>query len=267
MRPWQIRLSTDGRHPMFPREPERRQAVRVLVHTAGRETALFGIVDDHVHVVLYCDRPTVTWRARSLCRVLRGRSAVEIAPSHISAVNSRGHMATLVGYILNQTGHHGLPVHPALWTGSCFPDIIGARALPGLDLQLFRALPRLQPWEICQEVGLDLRDLQPMGLDEIRSLGAARILAASSAVLAVGPGLEHQDRSCHLVRALVAQTGLAANLSVSEMGWVLGCTIRHVSRLDLAPISEPQLRCVRVRLALEEAVARQQARQGLLKAG
>ncbi len=267
MLPWQIRLSTDDRHPMFPREPERREAVRVLAHTAGRETALFGIVDDHIHVVLYCERPMVTWRARSLCRVMRNRAVVELAPSYISPVKSRRHMATLVGYILNQPRHHGLAVHPALWTGSCFPDRIGARALPGLDLQLCRALPRLQTREICREVGLELGDLRPLDLDEVRSLGAARILSASSAVLAVGPGLERGDRSCHLVRALTAQTGLAANLPVSELGWVLGCTRRHVSRLDLAPIAELQLRCVRVRLALEEAVSRQQARQGMSVAG
>jgi hypothetical protein len=255
MRPWQIRLSSDDRHPLFPDEHRLRAGVRVLAHTVGRECVLFCIVDDHVHVVLYCEREVVTWRARSLCRVLRARAAVPVSPSWIKPVGSRAHLHTLVGYILDQTGHHGLPVHPALWSGSCFPDLVGARCLPGLELQLQHALPRLQPWEICKPVGLRPSDLEPLKDEDLRSLGAARILAASSAVLGAGPGMDERTRSRFLVHAMTAQAGQAAGLAREELAWALQCSGRHVLRLESAEISETLLRSVRVRLALEEAVA------------
>jgi REP element-mobilizing transposase RayT len=267
MQPWQVRLSSDGRHPLFPDEADLRDAVRVLVHTAGREIALFCIVDDHVHVVLYCEREVVTWRARSLCRVIRARAATPVSPSFISPVKSRAHMLTLVGYILDQTGHHGLQVHPALWSGSCFPDLIGARQLPGLVLQLTRALPRLQPWEICSKVGLKERDLQPLCDEEVRTLGAARILSASTAVLGVGPRLDVPDRRRFLAWAMTAQTAGEAGLANAELGWLLRCTDRHVLRLMDVEISDSLLHSVRVRLALEEAVAAQQAQRALRRTG
>lgn len=267
MRPWQIRLSSDGRHPLFPTEASLRQAVRVLVHTAGRELVLFCIVDDHLHAVLRCERPVVTWRARSLCRVIRARAAVPVAPSWISAVESRSHMQNLVGYILDQTSHHGLPVHPALWSGSCFPDLIGARCLPGLDLQLQRALPRLQTWEICKAVGLQERDLAPLDHEEVRALGAARILAASSAVLGVGPGVAGQRRDLFVARALTAQVCGEVGLSREDLGWVLDRSRRQILRLEEAPIPETLLLGVRRRLALEQAVERKQAEQTARRTG
>jgi REP element-mobilizing transposase RayT len=256
MRRWQIRLSTDGRHPMFPSEQALREAVRSVAFTAGREIVLFCIVDDHLHVVLFCERQVVTWRARSLCRVVRGRSPALISPSYISPVRSRQHMENLVGYLLNQTAHHGLPGHPALWTGSCFADLVGARVLPGLDLQIARALPRLQLQKICAAVGLNEGDVQPLELDAVRALGVSRIQAAASAVLAVGPEPKPRARGRFLVRSITAQLGRDCGTTREETGWVLDCTRRHVLRLEEAPIGEGLLRATRTRLALEEAVAR-----------
>ncbi len=261
MQPWQIRLSSDGRHPMFPTEPQLRGAVRVLAHTLGREAALFSIVDDHIHVVLHCERGMVTWRARSLCRVMRARAVTLIAPSYISPVQSRSHMQRLVGYTLNQTRHHDLPAHPALWTGSCFADLVGARALPGLEPKLAQALPRMKRWTLCKAVGLREQDLVPLEPGELRTLGAARILSAAAAVLAVGPNLEEAGRQRFLVRVLTAQVGASANVPREELAWVLGCTRRHIQRLEQAPIQETLLQMVCVRLAIEQAVARQQMQQ------
>lgn len=258
MQPWQIVLSTTDRHPMFRSESDLRSAVRVLAHTLGREAALFCIVDDHAHVVLDCERPVVTWRARSLCRVMRARAATTIAPSYISPVKSRSHMRTLVGYVLDQTKHHQLPVHPALWTGSCFMDLVGARALPGLEPRLHRVLPRLTVGEVCEAVGLSEQDLTPLDRDELHALGAARLRSAASAVLAVGPKLDQAGRQRFHVRALTTQVGVEAGLPPSELSWVLGCTRRHILRLRQTPIPEPLVRMVGVRLAIEQAVAREQ---------
>jgi hypothetical protein len=44
-----------------------------------------------------------------------------------------------VTYLLKQPVKHGLDVHPALWTGSCFLDLIGARLIPGFSTAPLRA--------------------------------------------------------------------------------------------------------------------------------
>ncbi len=266
MHPWHVRLATDGRHPMFPTEQALREAVRILVHTAGRDLALFCIVDDHIHAVLWCPREVLTWRTRSLCRVMRHRSAAPITPSWFTPVRSRQHLSNLVAYLLCQTGHHGLPGHPALWSGSCFQDLVGARVLRGHDSQLPTALPRLQRWEICRAVGLAEQDVQPLEIDRVRSLGAARILSASSAALGVGPDLEPRSRARFLVRVLTVRTGREAGLAREELSWVLGCSNRNIHRLEDVEIAEHLLRAVRIRLTLEQAVAAEQARKAARRA-
>ncbi len=42
-------------------------------------------------------------------------------------------MSNVFGYLLRQPSHHDLQVHPALWTGSCFLDLVGACG--GVDRQ------------------------------------------------------------------------------------------------------------------------------------
>ena len=69
----------------------------------------------------------------SLALGLQPLAAAPMAPAHVSPVNDRGHLASLVRYVLDQTTHHELQnvAHPALWRGSSFADIVGARIRPG----------------------------------------------------------------------------------------------------------------------------------------
>jgi REP element-mobilizing transposase RayT len=137
---WHLTYASDGRNPLFPDEVACRKAVRVLGRVAGTSTVLFSIVDDHLHLVLWCDRQRRGRLARALVQALRQVAPVPVESARVRAVENRSHMKWLVDYVLSQTIHHGIPSHPALWSGSCFPDLIGARQVPGLDLQLRRAL-------------------------------------------------------------------------------------------------------------------------------
>lgn len=107
---------------------------------------LFCIVDDHLHVVLLCEAQQAGVLSRELLLALRPLTGPNLAPAFVRPVEGRGHLEWLVRYVLEQPTKHGLPGHPALWPGSCFPDLVGARRLPGLSLRLrlSEALPRFR---------------------------------------------------------------------------------------------------------------------------
>ncbi len=260
MRAWHLRLSSDGRHPMFPSEQRLRAAVRALARTAGGELALFCIVDDHVHVVLFCERKVAGHRARGLSRVLGAMAAVPLEPAFIKPVETRRHMEWLLRYVLDQPDHHGLAQQPALWTGSCFADIVGARALPGLQLRLHDALPRFQLWQACKVVGLDQHQLAPLPLVQVRALGAPRALQAATAALAVGPDLTGTTAAEVAARSLAVHLATQADIPPGEQCWALQRTSRQLRRLRASPPDPQLLLTARRHLALEEAAGSPAAR-------
>ena len=132
---WHLRLSSDGRHPLFPSEQERRAAVRVIVARAGLWLVVFGIVDDHVHLILVSDRKRAAKVARAVKLGLRSISVMPFEPPYLELVKTRPHLLRLAAYVIEQPRKHGLDVHPALWSGSCFADIVGARHIEGLGLR------------------------------------------------------------------------------------------------------------------------------------
>ncbi len=144
MRPWQIVINSVDRNPLFPSEALLRLAVRTLVAVVGPWSALFCIVDDHAHVVVCCYDGEAPRLADALHRALQRLSAVPLSPPFLGAVRGRAHMESLLGYVPAQTSHHGIPVHPALWTGSCFVDLVGARLLPGFGNCIMQLLPRFR---------------------------------------------------------------------------------------------------------------------------
>ena len=68
---WHLTVASDGRTPLFPDEARRRAAVRTLARVAGQELVLFSVVDDHVHLVVTCDRSRVGWLGRAVVLGLR----------------------------------------------------------------------------------------------------------------------------------------------------------------------------------------------------
>jgi hypothetical protein len=151
---WHLRFSSAGRHPLFPEEGTRRAAVRTLAGHAGRWLVTFGMADDHLHVVVACSRERAGKLSRAIVLGLRPLSGMRFEPSFIKPVESRAHLQRLVSYTIEQPAKHGLATPPALWSGSCFPDIVGARIIDSMRLRLCDVLPRYRPRDAWRAAGL-----------------------------------------------------------------------------------------------------------------
>lgn len=254
MRSFHLTLAAVGRHVLFPAEAARRAAVRALGRVAGEWLTLFSLVDDHVHVVLFCEEERVGRLARAILLALRPLAAVALEPAFVRPVRDRGHLEWLVGYVLTQPSHHGLAEHPALTTGSCYRDLVGARLVPGLTLRVGQALPRFGLREACRHVGLPEVELCPLTLEGLRAAGATRLVGAASAALSVGPDLTTNEPLVVEARRASVQLANAAGIHLAEVAHALGLTVGSVRRLSDRDAPEPILRAIRLELALEAAV-------------
>jgi len=252
---WHLTYATDGRHPIAADEEERRAAVRALGRCAGAETVLFCVVDDHLHLVLHASKQRAGRLAQALLVSLRALSTQRVDPAHIRPVETRSHLRSLVPYLLTQVEHHGLDEHPALYTGSCFPDLIGARLVEGLDVptRLREALPRFRLRAAYESVGLPPATLRPLSDTLVRAAGAARIVAASSAAFAAPELLSGRAAVIARARRCAAQLGHEVGLAAKEIAWALSVTPRAVRRLRAPALPATDLRAARIRLALEAA--------------
>jgi hypothetical protein len=256
MQTWQMRFSAEGRPTLFPEEALRRDAVRTVGRMCAGLVVLLSIVDDHLHLLLLCDRERVGRVAHDLLLALRPVAAPGLEPAWFKPVSGRNHLENLVEYLLTQVPHHGLPQHPALYTGNGFVDLVGARAVDGLQTRLTEALPRYRLRTAFEAVGLPATPLVPAGPGEIHAAGAVRLAEAAKAALCVGPEL--RGRTAPEVRARVAAATLArvADLRSRDLVEALGVSQRAVQLSAAKPAREEDLQAVRLRLALEDAVRR-----------
>lgn len=254
MRTFHLTFATRGRQPVAPDEGVRRALVRVLVRVAGPSLVLFCVVDDHVHVVVLCTREVAGRLAQALVLALRGASPVPVRAADITPVNSRPHMVELVRYVLTQPDHHGLNTPAALWSGSCFPDLVGARVIEGWRYNILEALPRFRRRDAYVAVGLPAEPLAPVLLTRVRQVGAWGLVEAAAAAVGVGPGLVGRAAPVVVARCVVVQLGLHAGIGLSEIGAALELTRWGVSRLAACPSPVAAVRATRIRLALEDAV-------------
>jgi hypothetical protein len=230
--------------------------VRKLAHITGAELLLFCIVDDHVHIVIKAERARAGYLARSIRLSLRPIAASHIEPAHKRPVAERSHMQWLVKYLLAQPKRHEIAVHSALWGGSCFQDLVGARIIEGMRLQLGTVLPRFRVQTAYEAVGLPPREIPPAQDSAVRVAGAARLVSATGAALAVGPSLAGKTESLVHARRAIAQIARDVGISSSEIAWALGVTRRTAGRLLGQPVEEKVLHAIRRRLAIENVVFR-----------
>jgi len=256
MQTWQLRISAEGRPTLFPEEGLRREAVRTVGRLCAGIVVLLSIVDDHLHLLLLCDRARIGRASHDLQVALRRLAPLELEPTWFKPVSGRNHLGSLVEYLLTQVPHHGLPQHPALYTGNGFVDLVGARAVDGLQLRLADALPRYRQRSAYEAVGLPATPLVPAAPAQIRAAGAVRLAEAAKAALCVGPALRGRTRP--VVRARVAAAHLAreADLRTRDVAGPLGVSQRAIQTAGSHAANERDLEAVRLRLALEDAVAR-----------
>lgn len=245
--------SVQGRLSLARDEQERRAVLRAVARIAGRRLLLSSLVDDHLHVALRSPHP------RRLARDLRTalkplRPALELDPPHVRPVERRAHLEWLVRYFVQQPVKHGLAgVQAALWTGSPFQDLVGARALPRYDTQTITdELPRLRQRHLFLHLGLEPEPLVPADDRALRRAGLERIVRLAGEVLAAGPDLTGRRADRVAAKTLAAVAAEAAGFGARDMALALGITpraVRYLARRSLDPRALPALRR---RLALEE---------------
>lgn len=164
------------------------------------------MVDDHSHFVVFADAAEIGRVGRAIRLALRALGA-DLEPADVRPVENRAHMQHLVGYLLTQPQHHELTVRPSTWSGSCFPDLVGARVVPGVALRLDDALPRYRLRDACASVLLPDAPLVVHGDEILRRIGVVRIVEAATAAFAA-PTAPH-GRSLEANRARQAAAVLA----------------------------------------------------------
>jgi hypothetical protein len=213
-------------------ERERRTFIRELARIAGPRLLMFGLADDHQHTGLAGD--TLNLLVRDLRATMRRlRPDLELAPAHVKPFEDRRHLRSTVDYLIRQPTKHELDgVHPALYSGTCFLDLVGARLLQGYEVDRLRAeLPRLKDVDLLPIVGLEPRPLQLASDDDLHRVGAARIANLAAAVFAVGPGLSGRTPIVVRARTLAARLIMSLGLGAADGARYLGVNARQVQRL------------------------------------
>lgn len=254
---WHITLASRGRVTLFPTEARLRAAVGKLATVSGTAVLLFDIVDDHLHEVAEAEsQAAANQLSRRMQLSLGSVAEVRFFGRDVAPVESRAHLKGLVRYLLTQPQRHGLPVHPALWSGSSFLDLAGARWLPDLRPRLKQALPRLGWTDLLEILGLPADPLSPLTDAQLAACGVEQIAAASSSAINVAPEMNGADRATTLARRCAVSLGRHAGYRRADVARVMGWSLRSLTRYAAVPPPEEALTAVRRRLALEQLVAR-----------
>jgi len=251
-------FASDGRMPAFATEAQQRASVRALVRTAGSRLALFCLADEHAHVVSAGTRAQTGHLGRAVRASLSNASGVAVDAARIRPVESRSHAEWLARqYIVGQPEKHRLRDDPALYSGSCFQDLVRARHI--VDLRIQELLPRFRIEDVMATVGLPATRIAPLGKADIRRLGVTRVADAAAAALALDD-LRGLAAPVVAARRVAVQLCDRASIARSEIAHGLGLSLRAVRMIVAEPFDIALARAVCVRLALEELRARQQRR-------
>lgn len=253
---WHLGFSSTKRGALLPNEAQRREAIRALARVAGDRLALFSIVNEHKHLLAQERERRIKRLGGEIRTVLNAVVEEPLNEPWIERVDGTRHKQKLLRYFLTQPSHHEIGVHDALWTGSCFLDLAGARIVNGLQLCIWDLLPGVPRSVIFEHVGLPPQPIEPCSLAQIRVLGAVRLVAAASAALAVDPLLRGRSHGVLRARVLAVSLGRRAEIPASEVRWAMGLPKSSYYRAAEQSADEEGMLAVRTRLAIEEAVAK-----------
>ena len=261
MHTFHVTLSSVGRVLLARGVDQLRALVRALTRSCQGRLLMFSLVDDHAHLLPRTNHPGLL--GRELVRAARGVvPGLQLQAPHVAPVESRAHLLRLVDYLLDQPRKHGLAAHPALWEGSCFQDLLGARLLPGFDrTALVAELPRLRLGQLFPRVGLRPELIAPAGPELLLAAGVGRILELAAGVFALPLPLEGHARPQVEARALAAQMALRAGFRPGGIAPLLGLGERGLRKLLRRPVPAEACLALTRRLALELRVASENAWQ------
>lgn len=249
---WHLGFSSSKRGTLYPDEGQRRRAVLALVRAAGQHLVLFSLANEHKHTMVRTEG-SIKKLGGDIRRALSAVSEEPLGEPWTDRVDGTKRKAGLLRYFLQQPSHHDIGVHDALWTGSCFLDLAGARVIDALRLQIWDVLPGVRRSVIYEHVGLPAYGVEPLTLAELRVIGAVRLVAAASAALAADPLLRGKGRLERRGRNLALKLGRAAGIAAEELRWALALPRRSYHRALDQPEDSRGMLAVRTRLALEEA--------------
>lgn len=232
--------------------------VRALASTALESLILFAVADEHIRAVLRAAKVGLV--ARDLRQTLRRlRPDLEFKPAHLEPVVSDAHMWRLVRYELGQTKRHDLGSHPAIATGSCFPDLVGARLLPGYEpTRVVTELPAFRLGRAYTMVGLEAVPLVEPRDDVLHWIGVGRLAELSASVFSLPADLRGRSAAFTRARALAARLAAQVDLRLSDLADVLGVTRQSVWELARTRVDERAESALRRRWALEDRVHNEQ---------
>jgi hypothetical protein len=245
-----LTAARESRLPLFPDEATYLRGLHRLGAVAGGCLALFALIAEHVHLVALLSRLAAGRLAQRVSLALRPIVATALAPSYIKVVDSRSYLRWLVRYILEQPRQHGMPGPEALWVGSCLPDLVGARIIPGLTLALTRALPEVGEAMLLRLVGLS-GGVVPAGAETLRAIGAAGLRRAVAATLGASDALTGNHPVAVLGRRALASIAREIELPLGVVARSLGRSPRTAWRLCRDPLDAGIVLAVKRRVSLE----------------
>lgn len=239
-----ITIAGERRATLFVGADAITRAARLVARVGGQRLELFAIVDDHVHLLVRGDGGGA---ASGVSRAMKAAGTAGLQPAFLRAVEGRTHHTTLIGYLCKQVVKHGLREHPALYAGTCAPDLLGVRVLPGFDARrIGESLPRLDVRaEAARACGVVPGALRSATDAEIAAIGTARLWE-----IACGAGgIVGSERDYHAVAVRTAFASLATG-STSEVATATGLGERMVRRLRSTEPDAPLVDTIRRRVAL-----------------
>lgn len=250
MQTWHLTLASRDRDHLWNDEHDLLRIVRHLAHLGGDSLVAFCVVDDHLHSFHHGPRRRVGQVASGITQTI----ATPTEPAFIKEVRGRSYRTWLLRYILTQVLKHGIPGPPALWHGSSFLDLIGARVLDGFDRgTIERVLPRSRVDGIFTELGLAAEPIH--ALEDLEGIGAAELVRAAGASLGCGRGAGTRQPHEVDARHLAAWLGRQLDLPTGELGAELKRSTRTVRMLAARRPPDEHIDALRTRLALERRVA------------
>ncbi len=225
----------------------RREAARTLLELPPRYGLLaFSIPDNHLHLLLQCDRRTAGKGANKAEGALVKRLALPVGfdGARFTPVETQGHLRNAFHYIHRQDAHHesrGDPLQEAtsLW------DLLGLRAVdPSLPRRVGTALPRLRRRDLLPHLPVQRLDHGRAGLHLSEAVGA--VVARSTP----------RGDDLRLARAAAFQLALADGFAPSAARDLLELPRRTATRLQGLSVPTALDNALRLQLGLREALAR-----------
>lgn len=256
----ELTFATANVAPLASTEADRRACIRALARCLdadGRPGAIgFALRGDRLRLLVTDDAGRVGRLRGAIFRSIGHVVRPRLAPPDVRRLDHRAHIVGVLRHYVAPRDGEGFGVPPALASGSCLPDLVGARCVPGLRLVTAQVLPRLRQRELFDWLELG-RPVTPATDQVVGAVGATRLVeAAGFAVAAATVAGANTPERVAARRAVVAIAG-RAGIGTGEVARALGATPRSVRRLAGASPDPPIERAVRMRIALEEAVRRQ----------